>query len=48
MEGKSEEKKRIALEMLKKNMEEEIIKEITQLTGEELEKIKNELKNKML
>ena len=29
-------------------MEEEIIKEITQLTGEELEKIKNELKNKML
>lgn len=48
MEGKSEEKKRIALEMLKKNMEEEIIKEITQLTEEELEKIKNELKNKML
>ena len=41
--GEEESKKQIAKEMLKRNMKEEIIIEITKLTNEELEKIKKEL-----
>lgn len=41
--GEEESKKQIAKEMLKRNMKEKIIIEITKLTNEELEKIKKEL-----
>ena len=41
--GEEESKKQIAKEMLKRNMQDEIIIEITKLTNEELEKIKKEL-----
>ena len=46
--GRLQEKKQIVIKMLKENYEDDIIIKLTEIDKEELEKIKEEVKNKML